>query len=77
MTPGDGNAWYLQYNQLDPVSGGVPMSRFRPGVLPSLLVVGLLPLLLWLGFWQLQRADEKRVLLAVEQARRLAGLART
>lgn len=49
------------------------MSMFRPGLLPSLLVLALLPMLLWLGFWQLQRADEKRVLLAAEQAQRLAA----
>ena len=37
---------------------------FRPGLLPTLVVLGLLPVLLWLGTWQLQRADEKRALLA-------------
>ena len=31
--------------------------RFRPGLLPSLLVLALLPLLIGLGGWQLQRAD--------------------
>ena len=40
------------------------MSRFRPGLAPTLVVLALLPLLVWLGFWQLQRADEKRALLA-------------
>ena len=39
------------------------MSAFRPGWLPSLLVALLLPGLLGLGTWQLQRADEKRALL--------------
>lgn len=43
--------------------------RFHPGLLPTLVVLALLPLLLGLGFWQLQRAEEKRVLLA-EQATR-------
>lgn len=43
--------------------------RFRPGLLPTLVVMALLPLLLGLGFWQLQRADEKRVLLAEQAAR--------
>ena len=43
--------------------------RFRPGLMPSLAVAALLPLLIGLGFWQLQRAEEKRVLLA-EQAMR-------
>lgn len=45
------------------------MARFRPGLWPTLAVLALLPLLLGLGFWQLQRAEEKRVLLA-EQASR-------
>ena len=36
--------------------------RFRPGLLPTLVVLTLLPLLLGLGFWQLQRAEDKRVL---------------
>lgn len=48
------------------------MSAFRPGWLPSLLVALLLPGLLWLGFWQLQRGDEKRQLLASFEARRQA-----
>lgn len=43
---------------------------FRPGLLPTLVVLGLLPVLLWLGTWQLQRADEKRALLASYEARR-------
>jgi cytochrome oxidase assembly protein ShyY1 len=37
---------------------------FRPGWLPSLLVLALLPLLCGLGGWQLQRAAQKRALLA-------------
>lgn len=41
------------------LSGG-----FRPGRLPSLAVLILLPLLLGLGCWQLQRAEQKRVLIA-------------
>ena len=49
------------------------MNRFRPGVLPTLVVFILLPLLLWLGFWQLERADEKRSLLAAAETRRLAA----
>ena len=48
------------------------MSAFRPGWLPSVLVALLLPGLLWLGFWQLQRGDEKRALLASFEARRQA-----
>jgi len=38
--------------------------HFRPGLLPTLAVLLLLPLLLALGFWQLSRAEEKRQLLA-------------
>ncbi|WP_017939441.1 SURF1 family protein [Zestomonas thermotolerans] len=50
------------------------MSRgFRPGLLPSLLVAVLLPLLVGLGFWQLSRAEEKRLLLASYEARRTAA----
>ena len=48
------------------------MSAFRPGWLPSLLVAMLLPGLLGLGVWQLQRAEEKRGLLASFEARRQA-----
>lgn len=33
---------------------------FRPGRWPSLAVLLLLPVLLWLGFWQLDRAEQKR-----------------
>lgn len=36
--------------------------RFRPGLWPTLAVAALLPALVALGFWQLQRADEKRAL---------------
>lgn len=49
------------------------MTGFRPGLLPAVLVLGLLPLLLGLGFWQLARAEEKRQLLAVQQARHSAA----
>lgn len=43
--------------------------RFRPGMLPTLLVLAVLPLLIGLGSWQLQRAEEKRALLAEQAAR--------
>lgn len=36
--------------------------RFRPGPWPTLAVAALLPAMVALGFWQLHRADEKRVL---------------
>ncbi len=39
------------------------MSHFRPGMLPTLVVMALLPVLVSLGFWQLSRAEQKRVLL--------------
>ncbi|MCY1293584.1 SURF1 family protein [compost metagenome] len=48
------------------------MSRFRPGLLPTLVVLALLPVLVGLGFWQLSRAEEKRALLASYEARRHA-----
>jgi hypothetical protein len=35
------------------------MKRFRPGVIPTLVVALLLPLLVSLGFWQLSRGAEK------------------
>jgi surfeit locus 1 family protein len=49
------------------------MSRFRPGVLPSIAVLAALPGLVWLGVWQLSRADEKRELLVTYEARREAA----
>jgi cytochrome oxidase assembly protein ShyY1 len=49
------------------------MSAFRPGLLPSVLVLLLLPGLIALGFWQLARAEEKRELLAAHQARQSAA----
>ena len=48
------------------------MRAFRPGLLPTLVVLVLLALLLALGSWQLQRADEKSALLASQEARRQA-----
>lgn len=35
---------------------------FRPALLPSLAALLLLSLLLWLGFWQLERAEQKQAL---------------
>lgn len=46
--------------------------RFQPGWKLTVFVVLLLPLLIWLGFWQLRRADEKRAILATYDARRHA-----
>ncbi len=42
---------------------------FKPGLWPTLATLVLLPVLLALGFWQLDRAAEKRELLAEFQAR--------
>jgi surfeit locus 1 family protein len=53
--------------------GGAPMSRFRPGWMPSLVVLVLFPCLLWLGYWQLTRADEKRALTELFETRREAA----
>lgn len=36
--------------------------RFRPRLVPGIAVALLLPLFLFLGYWQLQRAEEKRQL---------------
>lgn len=45
--------------------------RFRPSRWPTLVVLLLLPMLLALGFWQLDRAEQKREwLAAVETGRR-------
>ena len=44
------------------------MRAFRPGLLPTLVVLALLALLLALGGWQLQRADEKSALLEIGRA---------
>ncbi|MCR4301537.1 MAG: SURF1 family protein [Sulfuricaulis sp.] len=41
-----------------------PSRRYRPRLIPSLVVAALLPLFLYLGFWQLQRAEEKRLMQA-------------
>ncbi|MDT4836368.1 SURF1 family protein [compost metagenome] len=63
----------MQYSQLHLGFWTALMSTFRPGLLPSLLVLALMPALVGLGVWQLARAEEKRELLAAHQARRLAA----
>jgi surfeit locus 1 family protein len=45
------------------------MRPFRPGWLPTLVVLALLPLLIGLGFWQLARAELKRNLISAQQLR--------
>lgn len=49
------------------------MRRFRPGVVPTLVVALLLPLLVSLGFWQLNRGAEKSALLNTYTERRAAA----
>ncbi len=49
------------------------MSGFKPGLLPTLVVLCLLPLLVWLGCWQLERAEQKRDMLARQAAREVAA----
>jgi cytochrome oxidase assembly protein ShyY1 len=46
------------------------MKRFAPGVLPTLVVLALLPVLISLGVWQLNRGEEKRLMLASFAERR-------
>lgn len=48
------------------------MRPFRPGVVPTLVVLMLLPVLIGLGVWQLGRAAEKRALLEVYAEREIA-----
>ncbi|MCO7515566.1 SURF1 family protein [Pseudomonas guariconensis] len=47
------------------------MKPFRPGLVPTLVVLALLPGLIALGSWQLRRADEKRQLLDSYAERRV------
>ena len=39
------------------------MKHFRPGLVPSLVVALLLPLLVALGFWQMARGEQKKLLM--------------
>jgi len=48
------------------------MRRFRPGIAPTLVVLVVLPVLVSLGFWQLGRGEEKRLLLDTYAERRAA-----
>lgn len=50
------------------------MTVFRPGLVPTLVVAVLLPMLVLLGFWQLQRAEQKRQLLDTYAQHRTATL---
>ena len=49
------------------------MTHFRPGIAPTLMVLAVLPLLVFLGFWQLGRAEQKRVLLDNYAERQVAA----
>jgi surfeit locus 1 family protein len=44
---------------------------FKPGWIPTVAVVLIVPVLLSLGFWQLDRADEKRVLIDRQKVRQI------
>ncbi len=72
MAPG-GKGDGVQYSPSLKAPGRGLRRHFRPGWGPSLLVALLVPALLWLGFWQLSRAEEKTALLARFEARRQAA----
>ena len=38
---------------------------FKPGLIPTIVTLLILPVLLRLGFWQLERAEEKRELIVL------------
>lgn len=48
------------------------MNGFRPGIVPSLVVAVLLPVMVCLGFWQLSRGEQKRELMDNYAERRVA-----
>ena len=51
---------------------------FKPQLIPTLATLLVLPVLLWLGFWQLDRAEQKQTLQqSFEQKSRLAPVAIT
>lgn len=52
------------------MTGSAPRKILRLRLVPGLLVLMLTALLCWLGTWQLQRAGEKRALLAAFEADR-------
>ena len=63
---------FLQYIHLDGFKHAIISTlvvrignrNFSPGLLPTLATALILPALLALGFWQLDRADQKRTMLA-------------
>ena len=42
--------------------------EFRPGLVPTIVTIVMLPILIALGFWQLDRAQQKRDMIAAMQA---------
>src|SRR5690606_37608141 len=56
------------YPQATALARAPAMSGFKPGLLPTLLVLSMLPVLVWLGFWQLERGEQKREMLAQQDA---------
>ena len=62
----------IQYSQRSTDLCGNAMKPFRPGIAPTLVVLVLLPLLVFLGFWQLSRGHEKQALLDTYAERRAA-----
>jgi surfeit locus 1 family protein len=63
----------VEYSQSYPQTTGAFMSGFKPGLLPTLVVLALLPVLVWLGFWQLERGEQKRDMLERQEARAELG----
>lgn len=49
---------------------GISNFYFQPQAIPTLVVLLLAPLFLGLGFWQLDRAEQKRAMAANQEARR-------
>lgn len=43
--------------------------QFKPRLIPTILFLVLLPVLIRLGYWQLERANEKRVIIAEQNAK--------
>ncbi len=62
----------MQYSQSNRPPAKRGSARFRPGLVPTLVVILLLPGLLWLGFWQLERGEQKRALIERQEARQQA-----
>lgn len=46
---------------------------FKPGIIPTIVFLLILPVLLRLGFWQLDRAEEKRELIALFEQQNKQG----